>query len=659
MTRSRVVGWLVVLSVVAAASAQTPYSGHGASSVSPETVRKYAPPPLDPEISRRIQTMLDLRAPGLGQVTPDGKRLFFGWSITGAPAVWRLDAPKGFPVQVTGGEDRTGLADITPDGKRLVLFRDHGGEEDPGIYVQPVEGGALRALQHKKGSRAFYAFTQDDARTLWFVANDLKPDSYAIHRYDLVSGRNEVVFSEPGLWNIADHREEAGEVTLLLRKATGALSAEFFEWSPKTKALAPLLGQGESAEYDAAYAAEPGELLVLTNRLGEWRRLYRFASGNFTPITPEMSMDVSGFTVDDARKHLYYTVNDGGYTRLKVLDARTLQPLRFPEMKGADHVYVGGPSRDGRFVTVGMETAKAPRTSYVYDWQTETLTQWVVPSVPEVDTSRFAPSRLEKYPARDGTKVPMLVRYPARCAPEAPAAGDPCPVVVEFHGGPEGQAQPSFSPLDQLLVDAGFIHVQPNVRGSDGYGKTWLGADNGPKRLEVITDIEDAGRYWREKGARGGKAPKVGITGGSYGGYSTLIGMTMFAGTYDAGAAVVAISSLETFLRNTAPYRRLLRSTEYGDPEKDTEALRKLSPMTYLDQVKAPLLVIQGVDDPRAPAGEAIQIHEALAARGIASELILLEGEGHGSAHRASQVMEYGHVLRFLEQHLLGKKPAS
>ena len=183
--------------------------------------------------------MLDLRAPGLGRVTPDGKRLFFPWNITGTTAVWRLDAPKGFPVQVTGGEDRTALADITPDGKLLVLSRDLGGQEDPGLYLQPVGGGPLRTIQHKKGSRAFYAFTQDDARTLWFMANDVKPDRYAIHRYGIASGRNDVVFDEPGLWSIADHREEAGEVTLLLSKATGALQRGDLRVGPEDQAAPP------------------------------------------------------------------------------------------------------------------------------------------------------------------------------------------------------------------------------------------------------------------------------------------------------------------------------------------------------------------------------------------------------------------------------------
>jgi dipeptidyl aminopeptidase/acylaminoacyl peptidase len=604
--------------------------------------------------------MLDLRSPGMGLVSPDGKRLFYTWSITGTPHVWRLDGPKGFPIQMTGGEDPTWVSGITPDGRYLVLSRDRGGQENPGLYLQSVEGGALRLVQHKPGSRASFAFAAADSKSIYFTANDLKPDSYAVYRYDLESGQRELVFSQDGLWRVSDRLDQPGELRLLLEKATGALSAEYYEWSSKDRTLKPLLGQGEKVEYLARYAAQPGELLVLTNKLGEFRRLYRWnEKGGFTPVTAEVKMDVSAFGIDKARSHVYCAFNDRGYTRLKVLDGQTLQPEAFPEIQDADHVYAGHASPEGRFVSVGVETPKAPRVSYVFDWETRALTQWVLPSAPEVDLKTFSVARLESYPARDGTPIPMFVRYPARCAPEAAPTHDPCPVVVDFHGGPEAQAQPGFSPVSQLMVDAGFIHAEPNVRGSDGYGKTWLEADDGPKRLTVITDIEDAGKHLRSRSTRNGKAPKVGILGGSYGGYSVLIGMTMFAGTYDAGVSIVGISNLLTFLQNTAPYRRLLRISEYGDPEKDAEALRKLSPVTYLDRVKAPLLLIQGVDDPRVPAGEAIQFQEALAARGVPSKLILIEGEGHGARRRGGQALMLGHALRFLEEHLREKRPGA
>jgi dipeptidyl aminopeptidase/acylaminoacyl peptidase len=385
---------------------------------------------------------------------------------------------------------------------------------------------------------------------------------------------------------------------------------------------------------------------VLTPKFGEYRRLYRFAGGALTAVTPALNWDVSGFAVDDTRRHIVYTVNEGGATRLRALDAKTYAAIALPRFESADQVTDGEFSPNGRYLTLGVESATAPRQSYLYDFSTGSLDSWTLPSSPEVDTAGFVRPALEDYPARDGTRIPMFVRRPAK-----PCDG-PCPVVIEFHGGPESQSQAAFSTRAQLFVEAGFVHLLPNVRGSDGYGKSWLAADNGPRRLAIITDIEDAATYARKAFAAGGKAPRVGIYGGSYGGYSVLIGMTMFAGAYDAGVSVVGISDLRTFLRNTAPYRRMLRASEYGDPEKDQEALAKLSPMTYIDRLRAPLLLIQGVSDPRVPVGEALQIYETLQKKGVPSELVLFADEGHGARRRDNVAIQTANTLEFFKKHL-------
>jgi len=225
-------------------------------------------------------------------------------------------------------------------------------------------------------------------------------------------------------------------------------------------------------------------------------------------------------------------------------------------------------------------------------------------------------------------------------------------VIVNFHGGPEQQSTAAFSTSAQLYVDAGFVLVQPNVRGSSGYGKAWLHSDDGPKRLAVITDIEDCATYIRREWAVGGVAPKIGVTGGSYGGYSTLMAMTYFAGAYDAGVSNVGISNLTTFLANTAPYRRILRATEYGDPDHDADALVQLSPLTYIDKLAAPLLVIQGLNDPRVPVGEALQIYRAAEARGVDRGLIVFADEGHGAIKRQNQVLTIGHTIAFFTKYL-------
>ena len=659
MRRLALALWFAVAS--APAIAQSPaYSGHGAGSVAAEVVARYAPAPLDAATSRRIQAMLDVRTPGLGIPAPDGQRLYFGWSITGTPQVFRLDAPRAFPVQMTGGEDPTSVVGITPDGRWLVLQRDAGGSEEPGLYLQPADGGPLSTVRSVPRVRASFLFASDDSQAIYFAANDVAPDSFAIYRHDIATGAKTTVFADKGVWSVADRRGRGDAMRLLLVKVKGSFAREYFEYVPATGVLTPLLGAGEAVEYAAAYAAQPGELLVRTNRFDDFRRLYRWRIGtdttreSFREILAPAGMDVAGFGIDDARRRIYARVNDGGYSRLVVLDAATFAPLALPLPPDAEHVVAGATTPDGRFVTIGIESGTAPRTSFVWDWERRTLTQWVAPSMPEVDVTTFARARLLDYPARDGTRIPMVVRFPRGCAPDEAPTADPCPVVVDFHGGPEGQATPRFSPFAQLFVDAGFILVEPNVRGSDGYGKAWLDADNGRRRLDVISDIDDVGRFIRANWGRNGKAPRIGATGGSYGGYATLVAMTQFAGTFDAGAARVFISNLETFLRNTAPYRRALRATEYGDPDRDADALRRLSPVTYLDRLQGPLLLIQGVNDPRTPVGEAIQLQEALERQGARSTLILFADEGHGAARRANRALEAGHLLRFFDRHLKG-----
>ena len=284
------------------------------------------------------------------------------------------------------------------------------------------------------------------------------------------------------------------------------------------------------------------------------------------------------------------------------------------------------------------------------------MTQWVLPSAPEVDLKKFAIAKLMNYETRDQIKIPMFVRFPEGCESKTDVkieSSKNCPVVVHFHGGPEGQSEAGFSPMAQAFVNEGFIFVEPNVRGSDGYGKEWLDSDNGIKREKVITDIEDAS-IWIKNNWKNQKneSPKIGVMGWSYGGYSTLMAMTKFAGAYNAGVALVGMSNLVTFMQNTAPYRRILRASEYGNPDTDKEFMLRLSPVTYVDNVKDPLLIIQGANDPRVPAGEAIQMQETLTKKKIKSELIIFADEGHGSSKKENQVLEIGNMIEFFKKNL-------
>ncbi|HEU4727141.1 MAG TPA: prolyl oligopeptidase family serine peptidase [Kofleriaceae bacterium] len=627
------------------ASKSSGYSGLGAESLSPQEIAKYAAPPLDERMSRRIQAMLDVRGSTGGRTTSKGDRQIFTTRITGTDQVWRQDGPMKFPVQLTGGEDRTSVVALAPDDSFAVVSRDIGGGENAGVYLLAMDGGPLKVVQHTPKVQTFLQYISDDSKSLYFRSNDKDPASYTIYRYDVATEKRDTVFDEKGLWVIADHR---GDSTWLMVKELGSTQQEIYEYDLKSRKLTPVLGQGETEQYDVTYGARPGQILVRTNKLGDFQRLYVLEGGKLTPVSPEIKHDIEELTIDPARTRIYYRINEDGYWKLAVLDARTFKPLALPRLPSAENVSLASVSHNGRFAELSFDGSTLVPQTVTYDWQTGKLTTWRVPSTPEIDTRAFAKASLEYYPARDGTKIPMFVRRPARC-------DGPCPVIVEFHGGPEAQALPGFSTRAQMFVDAGFTFVQPNVRGSAGYGKAWLHADDGPRRLDVITDIEDAAKFIRASWGKDGRPPKIGVTGGSYGGYSVLMAQTYFAGAYDVAVEQVGISNLVSFLANTSPYRRILRISEYGDPVKDREALIQLSPITHIAKIKAPLLLIAGVNDPRVPVGEGLQIYKQLEQRKIPSGLILFPDEGHGARKRGNIVLATGHTIAFFEKYLLGK----
>jgi len=636
--------WLCATSC-APTTLRSHYVGTGSGSISERVIARYGAKPLPPALSRKIQQSFDIRTPANARLSADGKHLYLSWNVTGTEQVWRLDGPNTFPVQLTGGEDPTQLMDLTPDGETLILSRDLDADENPGIFTMPARGGPMTAIQHISKVKTTFEYVSADSRWVYFRANDLDPNSFAIHRYDLKNRVRETIFSAPGQWSLADFRED-GRLLLLLNKGVGR--DEYWQWDPAKRELKAMLGVEEPGDYLAQYGARAGQLLVVTPEFSDVRRLYAFENGIWTPISPAMPWSVARTNQTRSRDKFFYTVNEGGFTKLHAFDPRTLAAIALPALPAAINYGIPISPLHGRKSVFTIGLATSPAQTWVYDWVSAELVRWFVPSTPEIDTSRFAVPTVAHYPARDGTLIPAVVRRPERCAPA------PCPVLVMFHGGPESQSTPRFSAVDQLWVDAGYVLVEPNVRGSEGYGKAWLDADNGAKRLEVWTDIADAAPWARKTFAVDGVAPKVGVLGRSYGGYSTMLAMTKFAGSYDAGVSTVGMSNLVSFLENTAPYRRAARESEYGSLVHDRETLMALSPITYSHQLKGPLLIIQGAEDPRVPVGEALQMYAAARKRRVPAGLIIFAGEGHQSRQRNNLVLELGHTMLWFDRYLKG-----
>jgi dipeptidyl aminopeptidase/acylaminoacyl peptidase len=623
------------------------YSGHGSQSLPQNILERYAPTPLEDELTSKLEALMEVRQPSSGIMSEKGDFVLFNWTVSGLSHIWRQDLSGGLPIQLTGGVQSARLVGLSPKGDVFYFSRDQNGDEYYGLYEMDVTGGQARVIVAKDRVMHGLQYISDDNNTLFYFANDKRPQDYTLYRFDRSTQESTLLFDRPGFWRVADHHKDGR--TLVVRYKSN-VSSEFYEIEEKTGEINAVLGVEDDHDYQVVLTSNPKEYLVRTNRFGEFHRVFLFNRDTltFTPLSEDRDYDVTGISLVKDRTRLLLSVNDQGYSRIEAYSYPEMKKLTIPSVADdeIDSISWGATTRNGRYSTFSVNRAgRAPETGFI-DWQKNHFEMLSMASLPEISISMFARDELDFYTTRDGVRIPMFVRRPVQCQNQL------CPVIVNFHGGPESQARPGFYPYLQAYLDAGFIYVRPNVRGSRGYGKTWLDADNGPKRLDVLSDIADAGVYIKEHWAQNGVSPKVGVMGGSYGGYATFIAMTKYAGVYDAGVASVGMSSLVTFLQNTADYRRALRESEYGSLEKDYDSLVALSPITYFDQLKDPLMIIHGATDPRVPAGEAVQMKTLMDQKGVEGELLLFADEGHGIRKRENRVLGIGHTLRFFEKYL-------
>ena len=394
-------------------------------------------------------------------------------------------------------------------------------------------------------------------------------------------------------------------------------------------------------------------LLMSSNHDREFRGIVRVRpDGTWTWIVESDANDLEVFPSPDGVVLLVVTHDDGG-TQLAIHDAdgRHVRDVSLP-VDGV--VSVRWAARSDR-VVLGLTAPRVPGDILALDISTG-VAETVISSsdgAPEGMIDKLVEPTSHRVTAADDELIPCYVYRPPE---DAAADGVRGGVVINVHGGPEAQAQRTFSPVIQAMVGAGLTVLVPNVRGSTGYGKRWYSLDDGRLRLDAIADLL-ALREWVPE--IDGDPDRVALYGGSYGGYMVLAGLTMQSHAWRAGVDIVGMSSLVTFLENTSDYRREFREREYGYLDVDRQFLLAASPITYLDHVAAPLFVIHGANDPRVPLSESEQIKAALDEKGVACELMVFDDEGHGLVKRLNRLAAYPAALAFLVDQLGAGEPAA
>jgi dipeptidyl aminopeptidase/acylaminoacyl peptidase len=303
-------------------------------------------------------------------------------------------------------------------------------------------------------------------------------------------------------------------------------------------------------------------------------------------------------------------------------------------------------SSDGQTLALTLLGSTAPEDIWTIDTETLVPRQVTHSPHPGVDLINLPKPTLVRFPAHDGLDLTAWLSVPAN--------GDaPYPVVMDFHGGPEGQSRPGFNSDHQALLQQGIAVFVPNVRGSSGFGKRFVNLDNGALRYDAIRDIEACLTYVTEAGIA--DPDRIGIMGGSYGGYMTMAGLTQYPDRFAAGANLYGVVNFETFFAQTEPWMAAISTIEYGDPVTERDLLRDLSPIHQLDRVTAPTLVIHGANDTNVPVVEAEQVVDGLKARGVPVEYILFPDEGHGFLNEANRIRADVAVVSWFVNHLMNR----
>ena len=561
----------------------------------------------------------------------------------------RVAAPLGMREQLTFYQDPIEWARAPRTGSGFVFLKDQAGDENAQVYYQSGSG-SVRQLT----SGAFIHGSPvwaHDGRRVAFYGNDRDSLSYDVYVADVTSGAAPqlLVGGRQDTWYPLDW--SADDSKLLVWRYVSISESYLYLADVASGTLTALDDSGRKVGIRMAKFAPDGRgVYLLTDEDGEFLQL-KFkdpVTHQSRSVTPATGWDVEDFDVSSDGRYVAYVVNDDGRSRLTVLDTQAkleLAPAGLPEGR------IGNPrfDRSGRKLALSAESALGPRDVYVYDLEHGKLERWTRSEPGPLDVRTLAAPELVHYPTWDriGRRARLLSAYVYR---PRTAAG-PCPVIIDIHGGPESQYRPGWDPFVQFLVnELGYAVVAPNVRGSSGYGKTFLALDNGVLREDAVRDIGSL-LVWI------GVQPqfdrdRVVVMGGSYGGYMALASLIAYGERLRGGIDLLGISNFVTFLRNTAAYRRDLRRAEYGD-ERDTSMrvfLDRISPLTNASRIKKPLLVVAGLNDPRVPVSESEQLVWSVRAAGGEVWYLLAKDEGHGFRKKANRDAYLETAASFLQK---------
>lgn len=582
-------------------------------------------------------------------ISGDGSRVFFESRASGAYQAYRITR-EGWPYQLTAFEDGIDFFSVSHSGDMAVVGASVGGSEQSQLYLIDTEIGRMIQLTDYEDTRfGGVVWTWDD-KSIFYFSNEENHQDMFVYQMDMATGEAEKVFGDTtGVrgWNEIQSVSQDNNM-LVICSWTSNTADDIYLLDLSTGDYQKLNSDDGNVEYESITLMPDNQTLWLRCNDNE-DGISRLAT--MTVGSPDVQFvddgwidpqwELADVNVSGNYKYMTVLINEDGYQRLKMREIETKRELPGPPLDG----FIGDGVMD-EYGNVYMTFNGPTRAPDVWKWspQSRKLTQLTFATYAGIDRTTLRDPELIHYESFDGLQIPAFLYLPPDYE-----AGQAIPFLVHAHGGPESQYKAEFQRNIQYFLLNGFGILAPNPRGSSGYGRNYRDLDNYKNRKNSLLDYKAGVDWLVEQGYT--KPEMLGIKGGSYGGYVVLGMITEYPKLFAAATDIVGIANFETFLKNTKPYRRHYRETEYG-PLSDPEFLKSVSPIHKANLIETPLLVIHGENDPRVPVGEARQIIAAINRRGGQVDSLIFPDEGHGATKTVNVIAEYRKQAEFFSKYL-------
>ena len=584
---------------------------------------------------------------GGGSFSPDETKLLVHTNESGVFNVYELDIATGDRTPVTEGADTTYAIAYMPTDERILFMKDQAGNEVHHLFLRDLDGSVRDLTEGEETRETFSGFSHDLAS--FFTLNNRRDERYLdLYEWDVESLEANLVFENSSGMEVGGISPDKQWVVLVKINTTNDMDLYVADLTGSGKPQLISEHEGMATFSPADFSPDSRYLYYTSNLEGEFSSLHRYdlKSQVHEPVFAT-DWDVSfAYFSRDGRYHVIGT-NEDGYTVVRITDTTTGDPVELPGVPAGNISGVGISRSESKMkFTVSSDTM--PANLYLWEIGSEESQRLTNNLNPEVDTNDLVESEIARFTARDGMVIPGPLYKPIGAGPDHKV-----PVLVWVHGGPGGQSRPGYWSEIQFLVNQGYGLLAVNNRGSSGYGKSFLAADDQKHGREPLWDCVDAAEYLKTLDWVDGE--HVGIIGGSYGGYMVLAALAYEPEAFDVGVDIFGVSNWVRTLESIPPWWESFREALYqeiGNPETQAEMLRETSPVFHGDRIVKPLIILQGANDPRVLQAESDDMVEAIRANGGTVEYVVFEDEGHGFRKSANRVEGFHAVRDFLEEYL-------